>query len=506
VDSTGVLSLTTVRSQFANGTLEMLDTTAAREAPGVVDVLTAADLPAPIDGGRPVLASGQVRFQGQELAAVVAVDDYLAADAAELVDVSVVPADDYPPQPTAEDRRFLTGVGDATVQVAQARWHLAPLQTNGCTVTPGDQGRLQVRVPVRDPERFRSELAFASGLAEAELDVLPTEAPGRSAVTEDVVYPGHVLATLAARRTGRAVRWSETRSENLTSGGGLAGFSASGRITMGDDGSVRRVEVAVTADTGAYEVDDAVGEVDAGSWPHWYGLGDISLHLDRQRSSTPPARTAGVGTLAAVLVVESLIATVARKRGMDEDALRKTLAERGGSTAAFLLATVQSGADTAPPADPLARQVTGYALAPGVAAAAVVEMVPGTGEWRLVALSLALPAGVVRSSTASTVMAGAVDGYGLASMQEMPFDDQGNPLAATFMDYVMPTSWETPEITITGVPVPLGVSPSRDDVRMLSTAASTAAIRSAVARLLDPAKGVADGVLSSSAVWERAAG
>src|SRR5262249_3338867 len=107
----GMMHAFVVRSPLAHARFTRVDVEAVRRAPGVIDVITAADLP---DRGRPIptrmfhdeaargflqrpLADGEVRFWGEPVALIVATSRYLAEDAAELVDV------DYEPLPAVLD-------------------------------------------------------------------------------------------------------------------------------------------------------------------------------------------------------------------------------------------------------------------------------------------------------------------------------------------------------------------------------------------------------------------
>ena len=110
LDKPGMVHATFVRSTVARGRIVELDVSEARRAPGVVAVLTAAEIssrirpsvPGPVDKTpRRLLADGDVRYVGEPIAIVVAESRYLAEDAAELVSVDIDP-------------------GEAVVTVAQA--------------------------------------------------------------------------------------------------------------------------------------------------------------------------------------------------------------------------------------------------------------------------------------------------------------------------------------------------------------------------------------------------
>ena len=105
---TGALHLTLVRSPLAHARVTAIDVGAAREAPGVVAVLTGADIDlAPqllFEGAnrgmvRPFLATDKVRFVGEPVAAVLTEEAYQGQDAADLVEV------DYDPLPAVVDVR-----------------------------------------------------------------------------------------------------------------------------------------------------------------------------------------------------------------------------------------------------------------------------------------------------------------------------------------------------------------------------------------------------------------
>src|SRR5919202_6430071 len=103
----GMLHMAILRSPLAHARIRSIDTSQAAQAPGVVAVVTGADLAAhnlawmPTLSGdtQAVFATDKVRFQGQEVAAVLAEDPYLAHDALQLIDV------EYDPLPVLVDPR-----------------------------------------------------------------------------------------------------------------------------------------------------------------------------------------------------------------------------------------------------------------------------------------------------------------------------------------------------------------------------------------------------------------
>lgn len=487
---TAPLTLQLVRTQVAEGAVAAVDADAARAHPGVALVLTADGL---ADGaglqGRPLLASGPITHQGQEVAAVIADNPYVATDAAELLDVEIdfdVVGEDESTTPQAADD------GPGAV-VRQPRWHVAPLRTQRCEAVPvGDA--VEVRLAVRDPEGFAASLAAAAGLDPAGVSVLADDR-GPAQVTPDRVCPGHVLTVLAAQRLGRPVRWEESRTESLTTGGAEAGFT--GAATLTSAGSLR-LQGWLAAEVGAHALDPG-RELGLPALP-WYAFDEVAIEVRHQVGKLPPARTASVEVLGTVMLAEAAIAESALANGLSRDDLRAELLRHAGPAAAELLRRAASDASSAT-AGP-APSAIGTALGPGVGAAVGVELDETTGEWRALSINLAV-AFRAAGDVGLALDAGAVDGYGLAAMQEMEFDDQGTCLAATLMDYVMPSSWEVPLIGISevvdGEPSEVGV----DAARLLATAAVAQAARDAASRLAG-ATDALPAVLTSSVMWEAA--
>src|ERR671918_2652773 len=107
LDLPGAACVTYVVSPVAHAVIRSIDTDAARQVPGVLDVVTAADVdigpvpplsPAFPDAmARPLLAGDRVRFAGEAVVAIVSETEAAGEDAAELVDV------DYDPLPAVTD-------------------------------------------------------------------------------------------------------------------------------------------------------------------------------------------------------------------------------------------------------------------------------------------------------------------------------------------------------------------------------------------------------------------
>ena len=250
-----VLHLAVVRSPHAHARIRAIDIAPARTCPGVVDVVAFADVP---ELARRIpmrmnergqmsrylqcpLARDKVRYVGEPVAAVLAVDRYLAEDALAHVQV------DYEPLPALVDTRaagepgapllfesegtnavatYTLACGDVDRALREADLVLretfyvqrhagVPLETRGA-LAEWDAGRgvLSMWGMTKVPHINRRIIAEHAGLPEHRVHFLPTDVGGAFGVRGEV-YPEDFLVALLAIRTGRPVRWIEDRREHL---------------------------------------------------------------------------------------------------------------------------------------------------------------------------------------------------------------------------------------------------------------------------------------------------
>ncbi len=230
-----------VRSPIAHGRLRAVHTTRAAAAPGVVAVVTAADLPGRLEipvrldvqgidlSGylQPVLAADTVRYVGEPLAVVLAADPYLAEDAAELVDVDI---DEMPAvlDPADGDvaADFTLGYGDVAAAFAQAdhvvqtevrigRHGAVPLEPRTLLADPDPvTGRLAIFGMTKVPVFNRDLLATLLGMDETLIHVHAVDAGGGFGARGEF-YPEDFLVPWLARTLQRPVKWVEDRAEHL---------------------------------------------------------------------------------------------------------------------------------------------------------------------------------------------------------------------------------------------------------------------------------------------------
>jgi carbon-monoxide dehydrogenase large subunit len=286
----GMLHGAVLRSPFAHARITSIDTSAAEAHPKVRAVITGETLkglnlawmPTLSNDVQAVLATDKVRFQGQEVAFVVAEDRYAARDALELIDV------DYDPLPAVIDARQALAEGapvirddlegrtdnhlfdweagdreatDAVFAAAEVvveqdilypRVHPAPMETCG-TVADFDAttGKLTVWSTTQAPHAHRTIYALVAGIPEHKIRIIAPDIGGGFG-NKVGIYPGYVCAVVGSIVTGKAVKWMEDRSENLMSTSFARDYHMKGSIAATKDGKITGLRVDVLADHGAF--------------------------------------------------------------------------------------------------------------------------------------------------------------------------------------------------------------------------------------------------------------
>jgi carbon-monoxide dehydrogenase large subunit len=231
----GMLHMAILRSPYTHARINGVDTSAAQAMPGVVAVVTGelmaqhnlAWMPTMSGDTQAVLATDKVRFQGQEVAAVIADDPYRAKDALDgiVVDYDPLPAVISPQAALAGDAPLIRdekeGQSDNHIYhwesgdkaktdaaFAQAevvvqldthypRSHPAPLETCGCVadVDPAT-GQATIYMTSQAPHAIRTVFALVAGLPEENIRIVSPDIGGGFG-NKVPVYPGYVVATAA---------------------------------------------------------------------------------------------------------------------------------------------------------------------------------------------------------------------------------------------------------------------------------------------------------------------
>ena len=364
-----------VRSPHAHARIVSIDTSRAKALPGVIAVLTAADLkplglhymPTLAGDVQAVLAEHKVLFQNQEVAFVIAEDRYIASDATELVDVvyEALPVVIDPFKAMLPDAPILRediqdkmvgahgprkhpnhifewAIGDkeatdaifanADVTIKEMlvdhRTHPSPLET--CqSVASFDKitGDLTLWGTFQAPHVIRTVVSLISGLPEHKIHVIAPDIGGGFG-NKVGAYAGYVCSVVGSIVLGVPVKWVEDRMENLSTTSFARDYHMTTELAATKDGKITGMRVHVLADHGAF---DACA--DPSKWPAGFmnictGSYDIpTAHLVvdgvyTNKASGGVAYRCSFRVTEAVFAIERAIEVLAQKLGMDAAELR----------------------------------------------------------------------------------------------------------------------------------------------------------------------------------------
>ncbi|GID31921.1 carbon-monoxide dehydrogenase large subunit [Paractinoplanes brasiliensis] len=362
----GMLHLAILRSPFAHARIVSVDTSAAEAAPGVKAVVTGealkglglAWMPTLSNDVQAVLATDKVRFQGQEVAFVVAENRYAARDALELIDVEYDVLDPVidvrqalaPDAPLIRDDLegktnnhcfdWETGDAEATEAVfARAdvvvkqdivypRVHPAPMETCGAVADfDAVEGKLKLWSTTQAPHAHRTLYAIVAGLPEHKIQVIAPDIGGGFG-NKVPIYPGYVCAIVGSIVTGKPVKWMEDRSENLISTGFARDYIMRGEIAATHDGKILAIRTNVLADHGAFNGTAAPVKYPAGFFGVFTGSYDLEAAYCSMTAVYTNKAPGGVAYACsfriteAVYLVERIVDCLAAELDMDPAELR----------------------------------------------------------------------------------------------------------------------------------------------------------------------------------------
>ncbi len=353
----GAVHLTYVRSIAAHARITGIDVGEARSAPGVVAVFTPADIEAmgsapnvlpifPEEMRRPFINGGTVRYVGEPIVAVLAETKAQAVDAAELVivDYDVLPAVVDVEQSALDEVVLFPDVGsnvlsrmtsegqadfsDCEVVVAERivnqRLTAAPIETRSGAAWWTDDGRLVHYSACQGAHPTRDLLAKIFELpTEAVRVVVPDVGGGFGAKSR--TYPEELIIGWYSRAVGRPVKWTETRSENVTAMPQGRGQIQYAKLGGTRDGLITAYQLDVFQDAGAYPI---IGAVLAGMTQRMltgtYEIRNVGFNATTvvtNKVSTTAYR--GAGRPEAAVAIERMIDRYADEIGMDPAEVRR---------------------------------------------------------------------------------------------------------------------------------------------------------------------------------------
>ncbi|QDY91226.1 carbon-monoxide dehydrogenase large subunit [Arthrobacter sp. UKPF54-2] len=362
----GMLHGAILRAPVAHARLVSIDTTNALAHPKVLAVITGKDLeglklawaPTLSADVQAVLVTDKVRFQGQEVAFVVAEDRYAARDALELIDVEY---DMLPPLVDArraldadapvirdeiegrtDNKIFDWEIGSAAetdalfasadVVVSQEmvypRVHPAPMETCGAVADfDAVNGKLTLYETTQAPHAHRTLFAIVAGIPEHKIRIVSPDIGGGFG-NKVGIYPGYILAVVGSIVTGRPVKWVEDRSENLMSTSFARDYIMQGEIAATRDGKILALRTNVLADHGAFNATAQPTKTPAGFFSIFTGSYDLQAAYCKVTGVYTNKAPGGVAyacsfrVTEAVYLVERMVDILARKLEMDPAELR----------------------------------------------------------------------------------------------------------------------------------------------------------------------------------------
>ena len=359
----GMLHLDIVRSPMAHARIVSINTEKALAVPGVLAVLTGKDLeqynlawmPTLMSDTQMVLPVDTVKFDGQEVAAVLATDRYTAADGVAAVEVEydplpvvVDPFKALEPDATivredkeeksnhiwhwevgdreGTDRAFRRS--DVTVKedIYIPRIHVASIETCGCVAQwDSVQEKLTVWMTTQAPHAIRTVIALVAGhlgMAEHKIRVISPDIGGGFG-GKVPVYPGYVLAIAASFLTGHPVKWVEDRMENLMAASFARDYHISAEVAARQDGTMEALRIKTVADHGYTDAAANPSKFPAGLFhicTGSYDFSDAFVEVDGVYTNKPPGGIAyrcSFRVTEAVYAVERMADIVAHQLGID---------------------------------------------------------------------------------------------------------------------------------------------------------------------------------------------
>lgn len=287
----GMLHAYFVRSPFAHAAVRGVDTSAALALPGVRFVFTAADLnpsvneqwhtsigPKSPETPRPPLAHDKVRFVGDPVALVLAVNRYIAEDGAELVDVDYEPLPAVVDYTTAEhaetlvheshgsnligelaglpesalDDMFEAAAHVVSETIHQQAYTAVPMEGRGLVVdySPAT-AELTIHTATQSPHEVRMFCSRLLGIPEHRVRVVMRDTGGGFG-QKILVQRDEMCLMLAAPKIGVPVKWVEDRRENLLAAGKSRQEHADVKMAFDEQGAIQGAYIDFVSDCGAY--------------------------------------------------------------------------------------------------------------------------------------------------------------------------------------------------------------------------------------------------------------
>ncbi len=366
------LHLFFLRSPYPHARIVSIDSAAALAMPGVLKIVTGADLVAagvkPIPGSafkridpvpcaapeRRALAHERVRFVGEAVVAVVALTLQQARDAAEAIEV------DYAELPVLVNLEDATAAGapvlndkavdniagetrygnvQATAEAFAKAAHVVKLDVvnqrlSALSLEPRTvlaipdpaTGRLTIRMGTQMPSGVRNSVCDLLGIERADVRVVVGDVGGGFGMKTGV-YPEDLTIAFCARALQRPIKWGADRSEEFISASHGRDVQTQAELALDASGKILALRVASLANVGAYPTGTGVTiQLLIGPWVQTsvYDIQTIDFHFQAVLTNTSPTGAyRGAGRPEAIFSMERLMDEAARQTGIDRVALRR---------------------------------------------------------------------------------------------------------------------------------------------------------------------------------------
>lgn len=363
LDLPGALAAAFLRSPNAHARILGIDTSAARELPGVVAVFTGADLmeiqkplapkvmhPRLKELPRLPMPPVEVHFVGEPVAVVVAENRYVAEDAVELIDVDweVLPAIASTAAALAPGAPLAHSDAESNVAVVLSQhagdpdeaMRTAPhtlseefwitrggghsMETRG-TAARFDPatGQLTIWDNTQSPHYARQQLSTIYEMAEDDIRVIAPPDVGGGFGPKAQFYGEEVVIPWVAKRIGRTVKWIEDRQENFVATMMERSQTHRVRVAFDDDGMLLAVHDVIEHDQGAYCAGLQVPSITTSTVPGPYKIPNIHTELRAcYTNMVPTSSVRGAGRPQAVFAMERMMDRIAEHLGLDPAEVR----------------------------------------------------------------------------------------------------------------------------------------------------------------------------------------
>ncbi|RME03245.1 MAG: xanthine dehydrogenase [Planctomycetota bacterium] len=335
----GMLYAAVFASPVARGEILSLETTKAKNAPGVVEVLCANDIPGenqigPIFPDEPLLAEKTVHYQGQPLALVIAQTPQQAQQARDLISAEIQAQRPIVDPKEAFEKGEIIGstrtfemgnvqkafeecdiVVEGTAQVG-GQEHLY-LETQRCRAIPLESGNLLVRSSTQSPYAVQKAVARILNLAQHQVEVEVLRLGGGFGGKEDQATPWACLAALGAWKLQQPVELVLHRLDDMKMTGKRHPYISEFKLGLNKNGKILAYEVQHFQNAGAFaDLSSAVLERTLFHSTGAYFIPNVRIFAASCRTNLPP-NTAfrGFGGPQGMFVIECAIAKAAETMG-----------------------------------------------------------------------------------------------------------------------------------------------------------------------------------------------